>query len=69
MFKVNIEKVLRFIESLLLFGAFAYGAIEVSNCGYQNMSFIMSVFSFIYFIFAWYYSQTIIEDERKYDEH
>jgi hypothetical protein len=61
MFKVNIEKVLRFIESLLLFGAFMYGAIEVNSCGYQDISFAMSVLSLMYFIFAWYYSQTIIE--------
>lgn len=69
MFKINIEKVLRFIESLLLFGALMYGAIEVSNCGYQNISFVMFVLSFMYFIFAWYYSRTIIEDKGKYDEH
>lgn len=69
MFKVNIEKVLRFIESWLLAGAFAYGAIEVNNCGYQDISFVMSVLSFMYFIFAWYYSRTIIEYKGEYDEH
>ena len=70
MFKVKLEKVLRFIEPFLLAAALWYGAVEVDNCGYQNVSLVMSVLSFIYeFIAAYYFVEIFLRDEEEqYDK-
>jgi hypothetical protein len=66
MFKVKFEKVLRFIEPFLLAAALYYGAIEVDNCGYQGVSLVMSILSFIYeFIAAYYFVEIFWRDEEE----
>lgn len=66
MFKVNIEKVLRFIESFLLAAAFTYGAVEVNNFGYQDISSVMSALGFGYeFIAAYYFVKIFLRDEEE----
>ena len=63
MFKVKLEKVFRFIEPFLLAGALTYGAVEVDNCGYQDVSLVMSVLSFVYEFIAAYYFVEIFKKE------